>query len=182
MALSLLAQQPAALTLPRALLFGVALVVELLAARQGEFDLGAASFVEIELERNKRHALALDRPDQFVDLPAMKQKLARPLWRMVEPVCLQVLGNVGIDQPDFAVASVGIGFGDRRLAETQRFHFGAVERETGLHRVVDEIVEARLAIVGDDAQFPLTLLSHSLALPSPRLPRVADLGQQLHLP
>src|SRR5262249_4727475 len=126
----LLAQQPAAFTVPGALLFGVALVVELLAARQRELHFGATFFVEIKLERNKRHALALDCSDQFVDLPAMQQKLAWPFWRVVEAVRLQVLGNVGIDQPDLAAAGIGIGFGDCRLAGPQRFHFRAGERDT----------------------------------------------------
>src|SRR4029453_1887479 len=56
------AQQPAALAFPAALLLGLALVVELLAAGERKLDLGAPFFVEIELERHERHALALDRP------------------------------------------------------------------------------------------------------------------------
>src|SRR5690349_20797726 len=57
--LALLPHQPAALAVPAALLLGVALVVKLLAARQRQFDLGAATLVEIELERYQRHAFAL---------------------------------------------------------------------------------------------------------------------------
>src|SRR5262245_26669596 len=96
----LCAQEPAALAFPGTLLFSFALVVELLAARKRELDLGAALFVEIELERHKRHALALDRAGELVDLAPMQQELARALGRMVEAAGLQVLGNIGVDQPD----------------------------------------------------------------------------------
>src|SRR5271155_3888514 len=101
---SLLPQQPAALALPRALLFGVALVVKLLAAGQGQLDLGTALFVKIELERHQRHAFTLDRAEQFVDLPAMQQEFPRPLRRVVEAVRLLIFGYVRVDEPDLAVA------------------------------------------------------------------------------
>src|SRR5688572_33279639 len=58
---ALRAHQPAAFPFPRALLLGLALVVQLLALGQRELHLGAALVVEIELERHQRHALALDR-------------------------------------------------------------------------------------------------------------------------
>ena len=77
--LTFLPHQPLTLTLPRALLLRLALIVELLAARQGQFELGAALFVEIELERHQSHALALDRADQFIDLSPMQQQLSRSL-------------------------------------------------------------------------------------------------------
>ena len=57
----------------------LAFIVEFLAARQGDLELGAALFVEIELERHQSHALALDGADQFIDLPPMQQQLSRPL-------------------------------------------------------------------------------------------------------
>src|SRR3989304_6172433 len=63
-ALALLPHEPAAFALPGAFLFGLALVVQLLALGKRELDLGAAFFIEIELERHHRHALALDRADQ----------------------------------------------------------------------------------------------------------------------
>src|SRR5215510_12195537 len=93
-------QQPPALALPGALLLGLTLVVELLAARERELDLGAALLVEIELERHQRHALALDCARELVDLALVQQQPARPLGEMVEAAGLQVFGNVGIDQPD----------------------------------------------------------------------------------
>src|SRR5262249_41522105 len=49
-------------------------------------------------------------------------------------------------------AGVSIGLSDCRLALTERFHLGAGEREASLERFINEIIKARLAIVGDDAQ------------------------------
>src|ERR1700728_541110 len=142
--LALLPQQPPALAGPPALFLGLALVVELLAAREGKLDLGAALFVEIELERNERHALALDRADEFVDLALMQQQLARPFRRVIGAVGLQVCRVVGVDQPELAAAGVGVGLRDRRLALAQRLHLGAGQRDAGLHGLVDEVIEARL--------------------------------------
>ena len=50
----------------------------------------------------------------------------------------------------------------------QRFDLRAGERDAGLERLVDEIVEARLAIVGDDPQLPFRF-RHAAVLPPQRL-------------
>src|SRR5438874_1596458 len=97
--LALLPQQAPLLARPIALLLALALVVQLLAARKRELDLGAPSVVEIEPQRHERHALALDSADQLVDLAFMQQQLARALRRMIEAAGLQIFGDVGIDQP-----------------------------------------------------------------------------------
>src|SRR5262245_16503766 len=91
-------QQPPAFALPAALPFGLPLVMQLLAAGKRKLDLGAPLFVEIELERHERHALAFDRADELVDLPAVKQEFADALGRMVETACLQVFRDIGIDE------------------------------------------------------------------------------------
>src|SRR5207248_11672214 len=93
-------QQPALLPAPVALLLGFAFVVQLLAFRDRQQELGATAFIEIKLSRDQRHAFALDRAHQLIDLLLVEQQLARPLRLMVEAIGLQVLRNVGIDQPD----------------------------------------------------------------------------------
>src|SRR5262245_37633253 len=95
--LSLCAQQAPALAFPAALLLGLALVVQLLAAGEGEFELSAAFLVEIELQRHEGHTFTLHRPDQLVDLPPMEQELAQPFRVMIEATALQVFGDVGVD-------------------------------------------------------------------------------------
>ena len=59
-AMSPVPQQPRLVALPVALLFGLALVMQLLALGDAQFDLGPALGIEIHLQRNQRHALALD--------------------------------------------------------------------------------------------------------------------------
>src|SRR6266853_6294886 len=112
----LLPQQSAALARPVALLLALALVVQLLALGERNLDLGAAFVVEIDFQRHDRHTLALDRADQLVDLALMQQELARPLRLMVVAAGLLVLRDVGVEQPQFAIARRGIGLGDAGLA------------------------------------------------------------------
>src|SRR5437868_3357173 len=81
---ALVPHQPAALARPVALLLGLALVVQLLALGERDLDLGATLVVEIDLQRHDRHALALDRSHQLVDLPPVQQELARTFLRVIE--------------------------------------------------------------------------------------------------
>src|SRR5438874_2717874 len=155
------AQQPPALAFPGPLLLGLALVVELLAAGERKLDLGAALFVEIKLERNERHALALDRARELVELAAVQQQPTRALGRMVEAAGLQIFGDVGIDQPELAATGIGVGFADRGLADTERLHLGPGERDAGLEHLADLVVEARLAVVGNDAMLAIRFRRHS---------------------
>ena len=54
-------EEPALLPVPVALLLGLTLVVQLLALAERQFELRPALIVEIDLERNERHAFAIDR-------------------------------------------------------------------------------------------------------------------------
>src|SRR4030088_1330115 len=78
-ALPLQPHQAAALALPAALLFGLALVMQLLAAPARDLELGAAFFVEEQFQRHDGHAFALDRGGELVDLALVQQQLARSL-------------------------------------------------------------------------------------------------------
>src|SRR5215467_1375966 len=173
--LSLGPQQPSAFALPAALLLGFALVVQLLAARERKLELGAALVVEIEPERHQRHSLALDRADELVDLAAVQEKLAHALGGMVETAALQIFGDIGVDQPDLAAPRIGIGFRDGRLAAAQRFDLRAGEREPGLEGLADLVVEARLAIVGDHANFAVRFRGHPASCIAAAMP--AAIGQ-----
>src|ERR1700733_1886214 len=96
-------QQTALFPAPIALLFALAFVVQLLALGDREQNLGTAAFVEIKLERDQRHAFAIDRAHQAVDLLLVQQELAWPLRLMVETVGLQIFRDIGVDQPNLAV-------------------------------------------------------------------------------
>src|SRR5689334_20324567 len=79
-------QQAALLAAPIALLQGLALVVQLLALGNGQQQLCAAAFVEIQFERDQRQPLAVDRADQFVDLLLVQQQFSRALGLVVEAI------------------------------------------------------------------------------------------------
>src|SRR3954463_8038733 len=134
-----IAHQPALLALPVAILDCLALVVKLLAARQRQLDLGPAAGVEIDRQRDQRHALACDAGAQTIDLALVEQQLSRPLRLMVVTVAMAELGDVGVDQEDLVSLHLGIALGDRALAEAQRLHLGAGQRDAGLEDLVEKI-------------------------------------------
>src|SRR5690606_37217615 len=117
LASALVAQEPALLAAPVALLFGFPLVVQLLAARHGDLDLGAAAVVEIDFQRHNRHALALDRLRQFGDLARLEEQFAGPARLVIEAVGLQIFGDVGVDEKNLALAvDADVALGNGRPA------------------------------------------------------------------
>src|SRR3954452_20094222 len=72
----LVAHDARLLAVPVTLLGGLALVVQLLAFRDRELQLGDAARVEIELQRHDRQALALHLHRQLVDLLGVQQQPA----------------------------------------------------------------------------------------------------------
>ena len=106
--------------------------------------------VEIDRQRHERQPLAGDRAVQLGDLAPFEQQLARPARLVVEAVAVAVFGDVAVDQPDLLALDRRIAFGDRALAVAKRLHLGPGERDPGLEPVLDEIVEARAPVLGDD--------------------------------
>src|SRR6185437_12064958 len=100
--LTLLAHQAALLALPIPLLLRLALVMQLLALGQAELDLGDPALVEIYLEGNDSHALALNGAGELADLLAMQQQLARTRGCMTVAAGLHIFGDVGVDQVKLA--------------------------------------------------------------------------------
>src|SRR5258708_4813842 len=159
-------QQAALLPAPVALFLALALVVQLLALGHRQQQLGAAAFVEVKLEWDQRHAVAIDRAHQLVDLLPVQQQLARPLRLMVEAISLQIFRNISVDQPDLAVLGIGIGFRDGGLAVADRLDLGAGQRDARFHRVLDRIIEPGLAVFGDDLDRALVLFGHDQIIPA----------------
>src|SRR5690349_15667231 len=95
--------QAAFLPAPIALLLAFALVVKFFALGHRQKKLGAAAFVEIKFERDQRHAFAIDRAHEPIDLLSVQQELARTFRLVVEAVALQIFRDVGVDQPNLAV-------------------------------------------------------------------------------
>src|SRR5262249_15017008 len=71
-----------------------------------------------------------------------------------------------------AAAGVGIGFPDRGLALAQRLHLAARKRDAGFEHLADLIVEARLAVVGDDLLLAVRFRRHCRTPAAARSPRV----------
>src|SRR5262245_18906153 len=95
----LVAHEARLLPLPVALGLVGALVVQLLALRQGEPQLRPPARIEVELQGYHGHALAIDGDGELVDLALMQQQAARPARIMLEKVSGRlVFGNVGVDQ------------------------------------------------------------------------------------
>ena len=117
---------------------------------QRELDLGPAAAVEIDRQRDERHALAGDGAVQLGDLAVVEQQLAGALGLVIVAVAVAEFGDVGVDQPHLLVLHLGIAFRDRALAEAQGLHLGAGQRDPGLEFVLDDIVEARAPVLGDD--------------------------------
>jgi len=69
---------------------------------------------------------------------------------VIEAVGHPVFRNVAIDQKDFPVLGVGIGFRNGRLTGTQRLYLAAHENDAGFDRRLDRIGVTCLAIVGDN--------------------------------
>src|SRR5262245_49391244 len=98
--------QAALLPAPVALFLGLTLVMQLLALGDRELKLRAAPLVKVKLERDQRHALAIDGADQLVDLPAVQQQFSRTLRLVVEAITLEIFRDIGVDQPDLAVLGI----------------------------------------------------------------------------
>ena len=66
------------------------------------------------------------------------------------PVAVAVFRDVAVDQPDLLALHRRIAFGDRALAVAKRLHLGPGQRDARLEPVLDEIIEARAPVLGDD--------------------------------
>ncbi|QTK79100.1 hypothetical protein AT6N2_C1334 [Agrobacterium tumefaciens] len=150
-------QQPRFLPVPVAFLLGLALVVQLLALGERQFQLCAALVVEVDLQGHQRHAFAIDAGAQAVDLALVQQQFPAAARLMVEAVGLQIFRQMGIDEPDFIALVRGIGFGNIRLAFAQRLDLGAGQHQSCLIGVDDFVVEPGLAVFRND------LVHHALA-------------------
>src|SRR5690606_26920378 len=104
-----------------AVALGFALVVILLALAQTDENLGAPLVVEEQLERHNGIAGAGDFLIELGELLFRYQEFTRAALFMIEAVGLQIFGDMGVDQPEFATLWRGVGFGDLRLAQTQGF-------------------------------------------------------------
>ena len=134
---------------PVAFLFGVALVVVLLAAGHADFDLDPVVF-PVHRGGHQRVALAFDCTDQLVDFLAMQQQLA------CAPVVGDDVGRGGNQRRDRSAEQINLAVLDRCVAiaeidssGTQAFDFPALQGDTGLVALIDVILVARALVQRD---------------------------------
>src|SRR5262245_17590117 len=140
-------QQLVLVAFPVALFLGGALVDLALAVGEAELHFRDAAVVEIDRERNERHALALGLAVQLLDLAALQQELPRAPRLVVEAVGGFVFREIGVVEPDLAVLLDREGLVDADAPQAQRLHLGAGQHHAGIERVLDEEVMPRLAVL-----------------------------------
>ena len=113
---------------------------------------------------------------ELVDLALVQQQAPGPAGVVLEEGAGGVvLGDVGVDQEDAAPLGRGIALGDVGLAGAQRFDLGAGQLDAGLPGVLDGVLVARLAVLGDalvavvlaGGHWPSTSRAAAIRRPSP---------------
>src|SRR5690625_3076962 len=138
------------LTLVLLLAQGVPLVVLLLAAGEGDEDLGTPPD-EVQLQRDDRVTLLPALAGELVDLGPVEEELALAAHRVVRPGALAVLGDVDALQPRLAAVDLHPPVDEGRTAHAQRLDLGAGEDDARLVGLVDVVVVPGLRVAGDHA-------------------------------
>src|SRR5215207_898242 len=151
------------LALHLALLDRLALVADVLAARQRDLDLRARA-LEVEPRRHQRQSLLARLPDQPLDLALVHQQLARALGLVVLARGRRVRRDVDVVQPDLAVLNLRVAVLELRLSAAQRLDLGAGQHESGLPALEQVIAVGRL-LVGRDVGHPYNSTGERSARP-----------------
>src|SRR3989338_4610211 len=120
--LPLVAHQARLLAVPVALLYRRPLVLMAAALGDRQLDLGDASIIEVDAERHKGHALAVNLAQQPVDLALVHQELAGGPGLVGGGTGGGVFRDVGVVEVKLAAAIGGIGLADGGAALAQRLH------------------------------------------------------------
>jgi hypothetical protein len=123
--------------------------VDLLAPAEAELQLGLATLVDVDPERDERQALRLRLAEELVDLGPMEEQLPVPFRLVVLAAGALPRGDVGPDEPGLAALDPGEGIGQVDLAGPDRLDLGAGQGDAGLDRVFDRELVSRPAIDRD---------------------------------
>ena len=147
-------------------------VVFALATGQRQQNFYFAAF-EIKLEGNQGLAFFIDLAVQLLDLSSVQQQLAGPHRIMIVIICKRVGADVHLIDENFTIFDPGIGVLEIGPALPQRFDLRAHQNEAGFNGFIDEIIEARLAVLGNDfdggfiqfgSLFGIDSLGHQIAI------------------
>ena len=117
----------------------------------GERDLGLdPPALVVQVERHQREALLLDLADQAPDLLLVHQQLLGPvgLGLDVGRGAAQRV-DAAADQVELAVADDDVAVGELHLAGADGLDLPALEHHAGLVALLDVVVEAGAAVLGD---------------------------------
>src|SRR5690606_10320169 len=136
----------------------LAAVVELLAACEGEGDLGVTA-AEIQIERDQGVALLPQGADEATDLPTMQEEFPRPRGGRVPAAGRVVRADVHPEQPDLAALDAGKAPGTADLAGPDRVDLGSGEDEACPPALEDVVFVQRCCVPRHGlAPIPLRLL------------------------
>src|SRR6266550_2613737 len=122
-----------------ALFFVAALVVELFPLAQGKRYL-RFSALEVQLERNERQSLALDRADHLPDLLSMQQELPGSGWLVIEVARLFIGRYVQVEQKNLTIFDDRVGISDVGLSVSKRFDLASGQNNARFPGVEDMVV------------------------------------------
>src|SRR5690606_2480779 len=111
--------------IPVALLYHLALVVSLLASRQRQFQLRAATIIGVELQRHHGHPLAGPGIEQAGHFTLADEQLAQAPRLMIQAIALRIYENIGIDEPDLTMIKARIACRYFGQIGAQRLDLGA---------------------------------------------------------
>src|SRR5919201_4005397 len=154
------------------------LVPSFLATGEGELDLGAP-VPEVEPCRDEREAALGGLRGELVDLAAVEEQLAVAVGLVWLDRGLRVRGDVCADEPELAVARLGVGATQAGLPLAERLDLAAGEDETRFDALEQVVLVPRAAVVRDQLlprllrhradcrlrQFRHSLVSHVCAAP-----------------
>jgi len=155
---SVVGQRTLRLPLGVALADGPALVVEPLAASQGDFHLDPFVVPEIQAQGNDGITLLLHLALQTADLAAVHEQLTGALGLVAATPGLLVGSNVGIYQPKLTFFHLSVAISQIDTTSPDRFDFRASEDDPSLVCLVNEVIVPRFAISRNCPVFTFHLL------------------------
>lgn len=118
---------------------GFALIVEFFTGAERDLYLDQA-VLYIDAQRNERFTTRIHRTDQFVNLAPMQEQLALTAWRMVLKVAEFIFANVRMIHPGLPFLDPAKSLADLGITRPYRFHFSALEDDTGLKTITHKII------------------------------------------
>src|SRR5215510_1340177 len=124
------------------------LVVELLAARQADLDLGPASF-EVQAQRNQGQPLLADLSPEPCDLSLVKEELPVALGIVVGVGAVAIGIDVASEEPTLSIPDGRIAILEVDHPVPERFDLGPAQYQPGLDRLEDLVLVTGAAIGRD---------------------------------